>query len=237
MSIDCIIIEDEPLAQERIKGYLVRLPFMRLLSVFDNAIDAIAFLQTQKVDVIFLDINMGSFSGIQLLESIKVDARVIISTAYDEYALKGYELNVTDYLLKPYTFERFVQAVDKLKEGRGQHAEATQKGQERKFIFVKTEYRLDKLMLDDLLYIEGMRDYRRIHTTGRQIMTLQTFGELEHLIPPGIVCRVHKSFMVALEKIDSIQRDSLIIGKTEIPISDTYRKELLRRITGQSPTG
>jgi two-component system LytT family response regulator len=227
MRINCIIVEDEPLAQERIRSYLERLPFMNLLGVFDGAIEAMTFLQTESnVDLIFLDINMGDFSGIQLLESMKINSQVILSTAYHEYALKGYELNVTDYLLKPYTFERFLQAVDKVQGNRARGGGMP----ERKFIFVKTEYRLEKLQLDDLLYVEGVRDYRRIHTPGKPIMTLQTFGELEQAIPPGFVCRIHKSYLVALDKIDSVGRDTVRIGSVELPISDTYRKAFLKMI-------
>jgi len=227
MRIDCIIVEDEPLAQERIRAYLAKLPFIHLLGSFDNGIDALAFLQTAKADLIFLDINMGDFSGIRLLESMKITSQVIISTAYHEYALKGFELNVTDYLLKPYTFDRFVQAVDKARQNL---VKADGPPPDRKYIFIRTEYRLDKLLLDDLLYIEGMRDYRRVHAAGRQIMTLQTFGEFEQAIPAGIACRVHKSFMVALAKIDSVEKDMIRVGQTLIPLSDTYRKAFLQRI-------
>src|ERR1700748_1590322 len=133
MRINCIIVEDEPLAQEKIRGYLQRLPYMRLLGVFDNGIDAMNFLQTQPVELIFLDINMGDFSGIQLLESMRIPSAVIITTAYHEYALKGYELNVADYPLKPFTFERWLQAVDKVRAQRMKTMPAT----EKKFIFVK----------------------------------------------------------------------------------------------------
>lgn len=226
MRIDCIIVEDEPLAQERILGYLSRLPYMHLLGVFDDAIEAMAFLQGHAVDLVFLDINMGDFSGIQLLESMKVTSRVILSTAYHEYALKGYELNVTDYLLKPYTFERFLQAVDKVQTA------CKRVGAERPFIFVKTEHRLERVQLDELLYIEGVRDYRRIYTSGKQIMTLQTFGELEQAIPAGRVCRIHKSYLVALDKIDSVGRETVRIGPAELPVSDTYRKAFLAMISG-----
>jgi len=228
MRIDCIIIEDEPLAQERIKGYIARLPFLRLLGVFDSGIDALGFLQTGEPDLIFLDINLGDFSGIQLLESMKLRSQIIISTAYHEYALKGFDLQVTDYLLKPYTFERLVQAVDRVRTLRSPPAA----GLEKRFLFVKTEYRLEKLMLDDLLYIEGMRDYRRIFAREKQIMTLQTFGELEQSIPPAVACRVHKSYMVALDKIDAVERDTIRIGEVEIPLSDTYKKTFLQLLMG-----
>src|SRR5260221_13596401 len=187
MRIDCIIVEDEPLAQERIRAYLEKLPFMNLVGVFDGAIEAMAFLQAgNNVDVIFRYMNRGDFSGIQLLESVKISSQVIVSTAYHEYALKGYELNVTDYLLKPYTFERFLQAVDKVQSNRGKGGGAP----ERKFIFVKTEYRLEKLQLDDLLYVERMRDYPRIPAARKQIMTLPTFCGLEQAIPPGFFFRI-----------------------------------------------
>jgi two-component system, LytTR family, response regulator len=226
MGIDCIIVEDEPLAQDRLRGFLEKLPFIRLLGVFDNGLDALTFLQTGSADLIFLDINIGDFSGIQLLESMKISSQVIISTAYHEFALKGFELNVTDYLLKPYTFERFVQAVDKARQNLGKAGGNAN----RKFIFIRTEYRLEKLLLEDLLYIEGMRDYRRIYATDRQIMTLQTFRELEEAIPDGVACRVHKSFMVALDKIDIVEKDTIRIRQALIPISDTYRKAFLRAI-------
>jgi two-component system LytT family response regulator len=224
MQIDCIIIEDEPLAQERLKGYIQKLSYLRLLAAFDSGLDALSFLQTHPVDLIFLDINMGDFSGIQLLESIRPDGQVVISTAYHEYALKGFDLNVTDYLLKPYTFERWLQAVDKAINNKVKAPSIPAPN----FIFVKTEYRLEKLQFDELLYIEGMRDYRRIFTLTKQILTLETFGELEQRLPPGVACRVHKSFMVALDKIDSVERDLIRIGKTEIPVSETYRKQFMQ---------
>ena len=229
MQIDCIIIEDEPLAQERIRGYLEKLPFMELRAVFDNGIDAIPYLQTTPPDLIFLDIHIGDLSGIELLETMKLTSQVIITTAYHEYALRGYELNVTDYLLKPFAFGRFVQAIDKVRQIRADRGVAAP---EKKFVFIKTEYRLEKLMLDELLYIEGMRDYRKVYALDKQIMTLQTFVELEQSIPPGIACRVHKSFMVALSKIDAIERDTIRIGNKEIPVSETYRKQLMRLLMG-----
>jgi DNA-binding LytR/AlgR family response regulator len=228
MRIDCIIIEDEPLAQERIRGYLQRLPFLRLLGVFDSGLEAMSFLQAGEPDLIFLDIHIGDFSGIQLLESMKLNCQVIISTAYHEYAIKGFELQVADYLLKPYTFDRFVQAVDRVRALRTRPAGPP----EKRFLFVKTERRLEKLLFDELLYIEGMRDYRRIFTRGKQVLTLQTFGELEQSIPPSVACRVHKSYMVALDKIDAVDRDLIRVGKVEIPLSETYRKTFLQWLMG-----
>lgn len=226
MKVNCIIIEDEPLALERTKSYVEKLPSLQLISTFNNGIDALVFLQSNNVDLIFLDINMGDFSGIQLLESKHIVSQVIITTAYHEYALKGFDLNVTDYLLKPYTFERFLQAVDKAL----QQVSKKELMPERKFIFVKTEYRLEKLLLSEVLYIEGMRDYRKIHTLNKPLMTLQTFKDFEQEISPAVLCRVHKSFMVALDKIDSVERDMIKISNTNIPISETYKKSFFELI-------
>ncbi|MEC5143938.1 response regulator transcription factor [Chitinophaga sp. 212800010-3] len=224
MKINCVIIEDEPLAQERIKGYLQKLPFLQLQAVFDNGVDALVYLRANKTDLIFLDINIGEISGIQLLETVN-NSEVIIITAYHEYALKGYELNVTDYLLKPFTFDRFLQAVEKVKSN------LVREAPNRNYIFVKTAYRLEKLWLNEILYIEGMRDYRKIHTINKRIMTLKTFREFEEEIPPEIICRVHKSYMVAIDRIDAIERDGLKIGEMIIPVSASYKKELFKRIT------
>jgi two-component system LytT family response regulator len=230
LKVNCIIIEDEPLALERVKSYVLRLPYLNLLAAFESGIDAIAFLKDSKVNLIFLDINMDELSGIQLLESTKIESEVIITTAYNEYALKGFDLNVTDYLLKPFTFERFLQAVDK-----AQHNLAKKEVvKEKNFIFVKTEYRLEKLSLNEILYIEGMRDYRRIHTNDKKIMTLQTFKDFEQEIPQRIICRVHKSFMVSLDKIVSVERDRIKINDVLIPISETYKKEFLELINHSS---
>lgn len=226
--INCIIIEDEPLALERTRTYVQRLPYLELQATFENGVEALAFLRSNKTDLVFLDIRMDELSGIQLLEAVKIDSQVIITTAYPEYALKGYELAVTDYLLKPFTFERFLQAVDRAQQNLQKTEPVAVPA--KNFIFVKTEYRLEKLLLNELLYIEGMRDYRRIHTINKRIMTLQTFGDFEQEIPPEIICRVHKSFMVALDKIDSIERDRIKIREALIPISDTYRKAFFERI-------
>lgn len=223
--MQCIIVEDEPLALERTKGYVEKLPFLNLVATFDNGVDALLYLKNNKVDLLFLDINLGELSGIQMLEAAKPECAVIITTAYHEYALKGYELNVTDYLLKPFTFERFFQAVEK-----AQLFTTKIEGGEIKYVFIKTEYRLEKIMLEDILYIEGMRDYRRIFLKDKNIMTLQTFKELEEMMPANVVCRVHKSYMVGIDKIESIEKERIKIGNIRIPVSDTYKKSFMHLI-------
>lgn len=221
MKINCIIIEDEPLAMERTRTYVQRLHSLSLQACFDNGISALEFLRDHDIDLIFLDINMGDFSGIQLLESVQINSQIIFTTAYPEYALKGFDLNISDYLLKPFTFERFLQSVDRV------HQILTRKEAppDRDFIFIKTEYRLEKLFLHEILFIEGMGDYRKIHTTAKPILTLQTFKDFEQDIPQRILCRVHKSYMVALNKIDSIEKDEIKIRGSIIPVSETYKKK------------
>ena len=223
--IKCIIIEDEPLAQERVRGYVSKIPNLELVGSFENGIDALFFLKSNEVDLLFLDINIGEFNGIQFAETLKNPIQIIITTAYPEYALKGFDLNVTDYLLKPFTFDRFIQAVERVQLKSVNEVKAS-----KSYIFIKTEYRLEKVFLKDIIYIEGMRDYRRIHTIDKKIMTLQTFKELEDEIPSSVVCRVHKSYMVGIDKIESIERDRLKIMDVLIPISETYKKSFFELI-------
>lgn len=220
MKIDCIIVENEPLATEKVKRYLLKIPYLNLLNTFNNGQDALLFLNSNKVDLIFLDINMGKLSGIKLLKSNNIASQVIFTTAYEEYAVKGYELNVTDYLLKPFTFERFFQATEKAKNNIFKYDRKA----EEKYIFIKTEYRIEKIDLADILYIAGMGNYRQIHLANKRIMTLQTFKELEQEIPVDIICRVHKSFMVSLSKIETIEKERIKIKDVSIPISEGYRK-------------
>jgi two-component system, LytTR family, response regulator len=225
----CIIIEDEPLALEKTKDFVIKVPFLHLSATFDNALTGLTYLNNNKVDILFLDINMDELSGIELLESSKINSQVILTTAYQEYALKGFELQITDYLLKPFTFNRFLQAVNKAVENIVHRTSDTPPD----FIFVKTENRLEKIMLNEIVYIEGMRDYRRIHTVNKKVMTLQNFSEFEKLIPSSLVCRVHKSYMVALHKIESIERSRIKIADQIIPISDTYKEVFFQLINNR----
>lgn len=228
--ISCLIIEDEPLALEKTKDFVIKVPFLSLVGTFDNALTGLSYLSSNKVDILFLDINMDEFSGIELLESSRINSEVIITTAYQEYALKGYELCITDYLLKPFTFNRFLSAVNKAKENINGRALSSH----LEFIFVRSENRLEKILLNDIHFIEGMRDYRRIHTTARKVMTLQNFSEFEKIVPSAILCRVHKSYMVALNKIENIERNKIKIGNQLIPISDTYKEAFFQLISNSA---
>jgi two-component system, LytTR family, response regulator len=224
MSAKCIIIEDEPLAMEQTKEYVNKVPYLNLLDCFDNGLDAIGFLKSNEVDLMFLDIQMDDLSGIQLLEALPNHPKVIVTTAFEKYALKGYEFKISDFLLKPFTFGRFLQAVERA------HSDILKEKEEIDYIFIKTEYRLEKIFLDDIAFIEGMRDYRRIHLANKKIMTLQTFSEFERVLPSKIFCRVHKSYIVSLQKIESIEKDRIRIKGCLIPISDTYRDNFYKKI-------
>jgi two-component system, LytTR family, response regulator len=219
MKISCIIIEDEPLAAERTKSYVAQVDYLQLKGVFESGRSALDFLEKNDVDLLFLDINLGEMSGITLLEKNKINSHVIMTTAYQQYAVKGFDLNVTDYLLKPFVFERFQQAVEKVRLSieKGDDNISTQ------FVLIKTEHRLEKVFLNEILYIEGMGDYRRVHTTSQRIMTLQTFREFEDIFPKDIIRRVHKSYMVNLNRITTYHNDSVQLGPQTIPVSQTYR--------------
>ncbi|MGM9510311.1 LytR/AlgR family response regulator transcription factor [Larkinella sp. GY13] len=224
--MNCLLIEDEPLAMLRLREYVQRVPFLTLRYAVDNGLEAIPILQREPIDLVFLDIEMDGFSGIQLLEALPKRPAVILTTAFDQYALKAFDLQVVDYLLKPYTFDRFLQAVTRAQEG----LKTAPTENHPPFLFVKTEYRLQKVAFDDILYIEGMRDYRRIHLRTGKIMTLETFGDLERHLPRHRFCRVHKSWLVALDKIESIERDRITIQQALIPVSDTYRERFYQAI-------
>ncbi len=223
--ISCIIVEDEPLALKRTMEYIGKIPYLNLLKSFDNGFEAIGFLREQSVDLIFLDIKMDELTGIQLLESLENKPYVIVTTAYSEYALKGYELNVTDYLLKPFSIERFIQAVEKVSYLIDKETDST-----RDFFFVKSDYRIEKVFYKNILFIEGMRDYRNIQTENKKILTLQTFGDLEKELPKSLFCRVHKSFIVPLNRIDLIEHNRIKIKDKLIPISETYKADFYKKI-------
>lgn len=224
-SIKCIIIEDEPLALLRTKEYVQQVPFLQLLHTFDSALQALPALQDSEADLLFLDIQMEGLTGIQLLQALPRSPLVIMTTAYQEFALQAFELEVVDYLLKPFSFERFLSAVLKVRKRLIPHTTAMPS-----YLFFKTAWRLEKVDLADILFIEGARDYRKIHCRQEKLLASETFAELEARLPPSMFCRVHKSFMVSLPRIDAVEGDRILIGKERIPVSDTYRPAFLKAL-------
>ena len=232
MKINCIAIDDEPLALDIIRDYALKVPFLNLMKTFDNAIESIDFIRNNKIDLLFLDIQMEELTGIQLLNALKYRPYVIFTTAYDEFAVQGFELDVVDYMLKPISFERFIKGVDKVYERMQNESKKAGKnsnspisyGNKEEFFFVKTETRMEKVFFADVLYIEGMGDYWRIVTSTKRIMSLMNAKKIEDVLPESHFFRVHKSFYIALDKIDSIERNRIKIGDKYIPVSETYHK-------------
>jgi DNA-binding LytR/AlgR family response regulator len=231
MNIKCIAIDDEPLALEIIKEYCSKIPFLELIRTFDNALESIDFIKNNKIDLLFLDIQMEELTGIQLLHVLKNKPNVIFTTAYDTFAIQGYELDAVDYLLKPISFERFLKAVNKVSEKLNVEHLIENKTKEvtiytpgDDYFFVKTEFRLEKVNFAEIMYIEGMGDYLRIVTPTKRLMTLQNFKKMEEMLPANKFYRVHKSYIIALDKIENIERNRIKITDKLIPISDTYKK-------------
>lgn len=230
MKIKCIAVDDEPLALDIIEDYISKIPFLELMKTFTNALECIEYLKEEKVDLLFLDIQMEELSGIQLLNVLKERPEIIFTTAYDSYAVQGFDLDVTDYLLKPISFERFVKAVDKVYDklapklfDQAKRDDVSIYNPKNDFFFVKTEFRLQKVNFSEILYIEGMGDYLRIHTDKERIMTLQNFKNMESILPDSNFIRVHRSYIIALDKIESIERNRIRIKGELIPIGENFR--------------
>ncbi len=296
MKINCIAIDDEPLALDIIRVYCSKIPFLNLIRTFDNALDTLEFLASHPVDLIFLDIQMEGLTGIQLLKALKNRPQVIITSAFDRYAAEGFDLDVTDYLLKPISLERFIRGVNKVFE-RWQQAEGaiahsqtapspaphpasdlpspaglhsasdlpttaglhsaselqpspdqhtpsdpyfpsapvapqtvTAPSQEQEYFFVKTETRMEKLLASEILYVQGMGDYWRIVTSRKKIKTLMNARAIGEILREPRFCRVHKSWFVALDKIDFVERRHIKIGNEHIPVSESYQKRFFELI-------
>lgn len=234
MKLNCIAVDDEILALKKIQRYAEKIDYLNLLGTFDSALSTFSFLRENKVDLIFLDIQMDELTGIQLLETIKDPPYIILTTAFDEYALKAYELDVVDYLLKPIPFERFVKAVEKvyarfLKDLPHQKAQqlpteiSIPEPKKEEYTFIKSGNKTVKVYFNKILYIEGMRDYLKIHTEDSKIMTLLNFKTIQDILDPQKFVRVHKSYIVAVDKIDYIENNAIKIRDKLIPVSNTFK--------------
>lgn len=226
MKMNCILVEDEPLAAEKLTGFIRQVPFLKLEGSFDNAIEGLHYLKSNSTDLVFLDIQMDKLTGIQMLEILSPKPYIIITSAYSDYALKGYELCVTDYLLKPYPFERFLASVNRVYDDfcRKEPKEIPTQ------LFVKTEYRLENVLLDDILYIEGMQNYLQIHLTDCKVCTKQSFSAILEQLPTSRFIQVHKSYIVPFSKIQSIEHNRIKIAGVLIPIGEAYKKPFFERI-------
>jgi two-component system LytT family response regulator len=238
--IKAIALDDEPLALKVIESHAARVPFLQLLKTTTKVTEAILLLQQQPIDLVFLDVQMPELTGLQFMKLIQGNTKVVLTTAYEKYALDSYEYDVIDYLLKPILFERFLKAVQKTLSIISTPNNAVIDSSEKElpltsqpvhdFIFVKTEYRLQKIKHTDILFIEGGKDYTTIHTTKEKILSLSTLAKLQEVLPYPQFIRVHKSYVIALHKIDSIERQRIFIGKEVIPVGDAYKQELTKQI-------
>jgi DNA-binding LytR/AlgR family response regulator len=238
MKINCIAVDDEPPALLQMEDYIKRVPFLNLLKTFDNGLETLDFLKSNEVDLVFLDIQMEGFTGIQLINTLKKKPSVIFTTAYDRYAIQAFDLDVSDYLLKPISFERFIKAVEKVYDGinnqkkivpASSHIES-HNHDEKTFMFVKTDYRMQRVDFKEILYVEGLKEYLIVKTITGRVITLQNFKTMEEALPESNFIRVHKSYIVALDKIEYIERNRIKITDQLIPIGDTYRKIFFEKL-------
>ena len=235
MSIKCLIVDDEPMARDVIRRYIEKVPILQLAGECGNAIDAIVFLHNETVDLIFLDIRMPHLSGTDFVKSLRNIPKVIFTTAYKEYALEGFELDVVDYLLKPIRFDRFLRAVSKaFPQKRDELTENTAPVavQDKKinsgFIYLKADRKMIKLMLEDILYIESARDYLKVFTQNRSIVTRRTISSIEAMLSDNEFIRIHRSYIVSIKKINSFTHEIVEIGNKELPIGKFYLNSFLK---------
>jgi DNA-binding LytR/AlgR family response regulator len=224
--INCLIVDDEPASLEVLEHYIGKVFFLNLVKKCQHAIEAMQILEENKIDLLFLDINLPDVDGLQLLKSIKSKPLVIFTTGYREYALQGYEFDIVDFLLKPFDFERFLRSVNKANNLISKSVRvpvAHQKPQQ--FIFVKADYKLVKINVDDILFVEGLKDYIKIYTKHKLILTLMSMTAIEEKLPADEFFRLHRSYIISLSKIDSVSRHRVIIGEKFIPISVPYREK------------
>jgi len=224
--IRVIAIDDEPLALQLVTGYIKRTPGLTLTGGFDNPLDAVEFMSHQPVDLVFVDIQMPDLTGIEFTRSLAGGTKVIFTTAYEEYALEGFRLDVVDYLLKPFTYEEFLTSVHKAERMlRSVAKPADETPPDNEFLFLKSAYKIKRINFKDILYIEGLKEYVKVYTihSAKPILSLSSLKILEMKLPSDKFMRVHRSFIVNLQKIDTVERSRIVFGKAYIPVGDQYK--------------
>jgi DNA-binding LytR/AlgR family response regulator len=230
MKTKCIIIEDEPLAQDVIETYLTGITEIELCAKFDNTIKAFQYLQKNKIDLMFLDIQMPQLSGIDFLKTLRNAPKVIFTTAFRDYAVEGFELNVIDYLLKPISLERFLKAIDKYYQTISTQiplsAPQSSDAASPRYIYIQSNRKQIKVVLDDILYLESLKDYVMIYTKDQKIMTKNTLSYFEESLSEELFLRIHRSYIISISKINSVTKTSIEIGKRELPIGKQYKNSV-----------
>ena len=218
MKITCIIIDDEPSSQNVLKSFINRIDYLELTHVCNDALEALDYLKNNAVDLLFLDINMPQLSGISFYKSLLNPPKVIFTTAYSEYALEGFELEAIDYLLKPFSFERFVKAVSKIKNLNDDKTE---------HIIIKSDKKLHQIKFDDIIFVEGLGDYIKVHLKDSFLVTYKTLKDMKNALPSSIFIQVHKSFIINKNKVDYIEGNLAIINSNKVPLGQKYKNEFL----------
>jgi DNA-binding LytR/AlgR family response regulator len=229
--INCIIVDDEPLAIELLKDFVSKTQELSLKETFVNSVQALSYVNKNDIDLVFLDVEMPDLNGIEFLKNLKSKPDIILTTAFQEFAIEGYNFSVLDFLIKPIAFPRFLSAAKKAEEHfllKNAENNFSAQDTQHRFLFIKTEYKLVKVNFDDILYIEGLKDYSKIYTksNAKPIVTLQNLKSFEDKFTTNEFIRVHRSYIVSLTKIDMIARSSIMIANKEIPVSDAYKGQL-----------
>ncbi|AEL27916.1 LytR/AlgR family response regulator transcription factor [Cyclobacterium marinum] len=238
--ISCLIVDDEPMALNLVESYAKKTPFLDLRGKCSSAIEAMEFLKTTPVDLLFLDIQMPDLTGIEFSKMLPKDTRVIFTTAFDEYALEGFKVEALDYLLKPFDYAEFLAAANKASTWfnliRGKQQTSPEKVENNEFLFVKSEYKQVRIKLSEVLYFEGLKDYIKIWLKDhpKPILTLMSLKSLEDELPENQFMRVHRSFIVSLNNIEVIERSQILINDQRITVSDQYKPKFLEFINGNS---
>ncbi len=237
--ITCLIADDEPMALNLIESYVLKTPFLHLKAKCNNAIEAMQVLEEQKdIDLFFLDIQMPDLTGLEFSKLLSQNSRVIFTTAFDQYAIEGYKVNALDYLLKPFDYNEFLKASSKARNyfESQQMADASKAEKKNEFIFVKSEYKQIKINFSEILYIEGLKDYVKIYLkqNPKPILTLMSLKKWEEELPSENFMRIHRSYIIALNKIEAIERNHIVIGKEQIVIAPNYKDALMEYISGKS---
>ncbi|MGB3588352.1 MAG: LytTR family DNA-binding domain-containing protein [Tunicatimonas sp.] len=225
--INCIAIDDEPLALDLVEDFAAKVPFLLLEQSFSSALDALPLLNSGKIDLMFLDIQMPQITGLQFIKSLDHSPKVIFTTAYAQHAVEGFNVDAVDYLLKPFTFERFLKASNKAQQALTGEQQSVPPSED--YIFVKSGYDMVKVRFADIHYIEGLKDYVKIHTTQKTVIALLTMKSLETSLPTGFL-RVHRSYIINFEHLESVGRRNLTVAKQDIPLGDMYREQFMAKL-------
>ena len=235
MTLNCIIIDDEPLAADLLASYAKKTLFLNLIGVFNSAVEGIKVIRENRVDLIFLDIQMPELSGLEFARILPKETKIIFTTAFSQYAVDGYKANAIDYLMKPVSYDDFLAGANRALEW-FRSIRQSENASDDRFSFVKSEYKLVKIMFDDILYIEGLKDYVKIYLTdGREpVMSLMNMKKIEESLPRPEFMRIHRSYIVHMKKIEGIDRFRVVIGDAVLPSSDSYKTTIQDYLDGHT---